>query len=326
MDLQASDLAQRYERDGFVIVQDSGFLDEIDVDAMWDELALQYPGRLDRVQDAWQTSETVRRIATHPLVLDTLRALYGRAPIPFQTLNFVTGTEQATHSDSIHFSCFPARFMCGVWVALEDITLAQGPLHYYEGSQVLPEFDYEDLGIPAVAGKPGWDNAAAHHSYVQYEREIARIAATGGFRRRQLAVKKGDFLVWSSNLLHGGDPHIDKVQTRKSQVSHYYFENTVRYTPMFSSKSRKHYMVRNVVDVRTGEPVPNMLDGEPVLAIAVDDVRSEILRASEAYDPDLAAAYLERYPDVRAHCAKPEHAYEHFVRHGAAEGRRYFRT
>jgi hypothetical protein len=77
--------------------------------------------------------------------------------------------------------------MCGVWAALEDITLTQGPLHYYEGPHHLPEFDYEDLGISAVVGAPGYDNPSAHHSYVRYEREIARIATEGGYARRRSA-------------------------------------------------------------------------------------------------------------------------------------------
>jgi hypothetical protein len=75
----------------------------------------------------------------------------------------------------------------------------------------------------------------------------------------------------------GGDPHDDKLLTRKSQVSHYYFENTVRYTPMFSSKERQHYMVRNIVDLRTREIAPTMLDGEIVFAASVDGVRSRIV-------------------------------------------------
>jgi len=118
----------------------------------------------------------------------------------------------------------------------------------------------------------------AHHSYVSFEREIARIATEGGYAWRQLAVKKGDFLVWSSNLLHGGDPHDDKLLTRKSQVSHNYFENPVRYTPMFSSKERQHYMVRNIVDLRTNEmrPICSMARSSsqrPSMAFAAESSR-----------------------------------------------------
>jgi ectoine hydroxylase-related dioxygenase (phytanoyl-CoA dioxygenase family) len=76
-----------------------------------------------RVQDAWEFNEDVRAIAASKGVIDLLSDLYGRRAFPFQTLNFPTGTEQPCHSDSIHFSSIPERFMCGVWVALEDIHL-----------------------------------------------------------------------------------------------------------------------------------------------------------------------------------------------------------
>ena len=67
-----------------------------------------------RVQDAWRYQANIRKLACHPKLLEWLRILYNREPIPFQTLNFSKGTEQATHSDLIHFSCVPNRFMAGV--------------------------------------------------------------------------------------------------------------------------------------------------------------------------------------------------------------------
>jgi hypothetical protein len=45
---------------------------------------------------------------------------------------------------------------------------------------------------------------------------------------------------------------------------------------------------------------------------------------SEGCDWELAIDYLQRYPDVRKHHHDPESAYDHFVRYGAREGRRYF--
>ena len=53
-------------------------------------------------------------------ILSLFSTLYGRRAWPFQTLNFPVGTQQHYHSDSVHFSSVPERFMCGVWVDLED--------------------------------------------------------------------------------------------------------------------------------------------------------------------------------------------------------------
>src|SRR5439155_23973453 len=72
--------------------------------------------------------------------------MYGRRAFPFQTLNFPVGTQQHFHTDSIHFSSVPERFMCGVWVALEDITEENGPLVYYPGSHRWPIYAAEHLG------------------------------------------------------------------------------------------------------------------------------------------------------------------------------------
>src|SRR5882757_8563021 len=54
-----------------------------------------------RVFNGWQQSEAVRRIALAPRVLRLLQQLYRRKPMPFQTLNFPTGTEQRPHADII---------------------------------------------------------------------------------------------------------------------------------------------------------------------------------------------------------------------------------
>ena len=103
-----------------------------------------------RVQDAWVVSESVRSIATAPAVIELLRATYGREPLPFQTLNFRVGSEQRPHSDAMHFNSEPPGFMCGLWIALEDIGPDQGPLVYYPGSHRLAEVTRGD--VDAAAG------------------------------------------------------------------------------------------------------------------------------------------------------------------------------
>jgi len=71
--------------------------------------------------------------------------------------------------------------------------------------------------------------------------------------------------VWAANLFHGGSPIRDPARTRKSQVTHYYFADTVPYTPMFSQRSRGAYRVRAVKDIRTGAFTLPTLDGQAVL-------------------------------------------------------------
>jgi hypothetical protein len=61
----------------------------------------------------------VRKLALTPRLHEALFAAYGRRSFPFQTINFREGSEQELHSDTIHFSSLPERFMCGVWIALQ---------------------------------------------------------------------------------------------------------------------------------------------------------------------------------------------------------------
>lgn len=262
---------KKYERDGYVIV-DFGFSQEMidDIvagmvkhsafDCMRDEQGQYKFGA--RVQDAWRTHESVRQLATHPTVLETLHTLYARKPQPFQTLNFPIGTQQPTHSDTIHFNSMPSGYMCGIWVALEDIDENNGPLKYFPGSHKLPEVTMEDVEAGAVVGgvsrsfkqkffdslrqiltsrKEGinmsgmtMDAMTGGKNYQDYEAFIADMVAKAQMRSEFGLLKKGQALIWAANLLHGGSPHHDRSRTRFSQVTHYYFEGCKYYTPLFS--------------------------------------------------------------------------------------------
>ena len=47
-----------------------------------------------RITDAWRRSKHVRQLATWQPALDILSELYDREPMPFQTINFVVGSQQ----------------------------------------------------------------------------------------------------------------------------------------------------------------------------------------------------------------------------------------
>jgi hypothetical protein len=213
-------------------------------------LAPEYRGNV-RLQDAWFFNAAVRSLAIQPQILSLLEMLYQRRPIPFQTLNFPVGTEQPTHSDTIHFNCVPGGFMCGVWVALEPIDRDNGPLHYYPGSQKLPVFSFPDLGL-----SPGY------HNYPLYEQFLEGVIRSRQLERIELALNKGQAIIWSANLLHGGSPIQDRQRSRHSQVTHYFFENCLYYKPMLSTALRRRML--EVVDIGTRAIVPQKMDGKPV--------------------------------------------------------------
>jgi hypothetical protein len=209
-----------------------------------------------RILQGWPDCTAIRTLAVWESILDLLRLVYQREPIPFQTLNFGRGTEQATHSDTIHFQSYPANHMCGVWVALEDIGPDNGPLHYFVGSQKLPVYDLIDVGLPEDEGD--------YKNYSVYTDFIHDMLETSGLRREEVRLPKGHALLWAANLFHGGSPIRDPESTRFSQVTHFFFEKCAYYTPMLSRPMLgKVYWRRDLQDIRTGEHVQHYYLGQP---------------------------------------------------------------
>jgi len=202
-----------------------------------------------RVQNAFEFSANVKQLALHNQIINLLRNAYGRQPIPFQTLNFNKGTQQATHSDSIHFNTFPYGFMCGVWVALEEINDNNGPLHYYPGSHKLPFFGMDEF---AIHGSAVTDT---YQYYPDYEKGLGELIETLGLKKESVKMSKGQCLVWTANLLHGGDPIVDKNSSRHSQVTHYFFEDCLYYTPLLSSPFKGEYHIRRPINIFQGKPI-----------------------------------------------------------------------
>jgi len=227
-------IAADMERDGFAIIE----FPEAEVDGMADEIwqALQphfdwvawRAGKLAglRVPDAWTVNENVRKIATNPAIINLLSGLYGRPAFPFQTLNFAVGTEQHVHADLVHFCADPLHFMCGVWVALEDIREGAGPLIYYPGSHKWPVILPGDVGAPQATKEIPYEHY--HLLEKAWETEIE----ARGAKPAQFLPSKGQALIWDANLLHGGAPQNDRSLTRHSQVTHYFFEGCSYFTPL----------------------------------------------------------------------------------------------
>lgn len=245
------DLVLHFSEKGYVII-------DLEIER-FDEIASQIIGEIaplyragHRVQDAWRMSDRVRSIACNRQIVDTLGLLYGRTAFPFQTLNFDIGTQQKTHSDTIHFHSFPERFMAGVWVALEDTDENNGPLNYYPGSHKLPIATLSDVGVRGSSWSGSYEKYTSH-----YEPYIAEVVERHGLKREEAYLRRGQALIWSANLLHGGSPIRQEGRTRHSQVTHYYFENCIYYTPLWSDLAIGKIYYRYPFNVATNEPVPS---------------------------------------------------------------------
>ncbi len=306
-DPQVYRIARDMHEKGFAVLEfpDDGFDDvaeriKADLSRRFDWTAWNEQRATDlRVQDAWQFNDDVRRIAVNARILELIEQVYGREAFPFQTLNFPVGTQQHFHSDSVHFSSMPERFMCGVWVALEDIHPDAGPLIYYPGSHTWPIVSNEQIGHQDA----GWGTTSQDVYHPLWE----RLVAHHGLELARFTVKKGSALIWAANLLHGGDKRRDPTRTRWSQVTHYYFEGCRYYTPMLSEISTGSLAFRQPFNILTGQlmanTAPETSAASPVLPAGFD-----------------AERYLVLNPDVRNAGADPV---AHYLRHGASERRRW---
>jgi hypothetical protein len=260
------DIALRLNRDGYAVID---FPDpQIDerIDRIKQRLTPHFVDpassntrkiRERRIQDAWRFDPDVKAIAANEAILALLKKLYGRPAFPFQTLNFPVGTQQALHTDAVHFSSVPERFMCGVWLAMEDVGPDAGPLCYVPGSHKWPVLSN------ILIGRRGWNSKAKSAQNPFQESWSAIIEATGA-QSEAFHARQGQALIWCANLLHGGSRQLNENITRWSQVTHYYFEDCLYYTPAFSDEPLGRLALRDVVSIVDGKSRPNLYMGERI--------------------------------------------------------------
>ena len=191
--------------------------------------------------------------------------------------------------------------MCGVWVALEDIYPTAGPLAYVPGSQRLPYLQARDVGYQQIEGvvpsqeifHAAWDQMLDAH----------------GMKPESFSPKQGEALIWAANLIHGGSAVRDLSITRWSQVTHYFFEGCLHYTPMLSNWPVGPIAWRSPFDVASHAPHSEALRRPKQINHAA------AAQLFSSFDP---SCYLQANPDVAAAGAN---AYEHLIRHGLNEER-----
>jgi ectoine hydroxylase-related dioxygenase (phytanoyl-CoA dioxygenase family) len=147
--------------------------------------------------------------------------------------------------------------MCGVWLAMEDVLPGSGALRYIEGSHRWP------IMSNMLLGRRGW-RSELNSAQDPYQDAFEQLITTHQATAQVFHARKGQALIWTANLLHGGSPRTNPALTRWSQVTHYYFDDCVYYTPALSDEPLGRLALRNITDASTGLPVPNQYLGEEV--------------------------------------------------------------
>jgi ectoine hydroxylase-related dioxygenase (phytanoyl-CoA dioxygenase family) len=216
-----------WSRNGYMVLE--SFFDEQTCDNINQEVAgLQQSGKIkfnesNKLMFANRKSKLIYDIANNPELKKIIGFLLDKEVVAFQTINFIRGSGQRAHSDSIHMTTYPLGYLVAAWIALENVTSESGPLFYYPGSHKLPYLlnsDFNEGETMLTLGKK---------NYTDYEDVLEELVSTKGYEKKEFLAKKGDVFIWHANLVHGGAPIINKASTRKSMVIHYYAKDVIKY-------------------------------------------------------------------------------------------------
>jgi ectoine hydroxylase len=170
-----------------------------------------------------RVSPEIRALTYEKRLIRLLSFILDKEVVPFQTINFLYGSNQRAHSDSIHMTTYPLGYLIAVWIALEDTNPDNGPLFYYPGSHRLPYLLNNDFNEGETSLRLG------RKDYEDYEDKMEELIREKDLQKEVFLAKKGDILIWHANLIHGGSPVINPALTRKSMVIHYYATDVIKY-------------------------------------------------------------------------------------------------
>lgn len=227
VDAEMAEKLQGFVKNGFIVFEDligDALIDQINQEI--DEAIAEGHGGYEygssqRIEHLHFSKPGIRKLFEDETLRDLASLLLEGDARQSQTLTFVFGSQQDPHQDTIHLTPYPAGYMCGIWIALQDIQPGSGELVVYPGSHREPRVYMSDVGCPKVTDGdwsvfgdkvgPRWQDIAS-----RYPQEVYRP-------------KKGTVLFWHENLLHGGSPRQDESLERRAIVIHAFSSSAVVY-------------------------------------------------------------------------------------------------
>lgn len=168
-----------------------------------------------RVVDVYAHYESAQDALFSEPIVRFLTSVFENTPLLFQSLTFEKGSQQQVHQDTAFVVVSSPLQFAASWIALEDIRAGSGELVYLDGSHRLPEYLF--------SGKyKHWNtkrDGIPQHD--EWQAQMRTNAQRMRLHEQTFLPKKGDALIWSADLAHGGSPVIDPALTRKSLVGHY---------------------------------------------------------------------------------------------------------
>lgn len=214
--------------DGFIVLEnliDEDLIAQInaEVDAAVDAGYQGYQrGSSQRITLLHKISPPIKSLLFDRRYLRVLDTLFQTTAQPCQSLLYVHGSQQDAHQDTVHLTPFPAGYMCGIWIALEDIQNDSGELEVFKGSHRLPR-QYMSMHQCAKV-KDDW--AEFGSKFVTHWRSELEAH---GFEKIIYRPRKGTVLIWHENLMHAGGVRKNLDLTRRSIVFHCFADGSVNY-------------------------------------------------------------------------------------------------
>lgn len=169
-----------------------------------------------KIVDFYAVSRDSAEALASPVIVDFLELIFRESPLCFQGLTFEKGSEQGFHQDTAYVVIKDEPMhLAAAWIALEDIREGSGELMYIEGSHKLPDWKF--------GGASKHWNRSIHGDieHQEWARWLIQKSADLGLRHRLFRPQKGDVLIWSADLVHGGSLVTNHNLTRRSLVGHY---------------------------------------------------------------------------------------------------------
>lgn len=168
-----------------------------------------------RLLDLYMKSEAARAALFNPVICEFMTAVYRTPGQLFQSLSFDVGSAQRLHQDPfyVRVPSNPGSVMAS-WIALEDVSRDAGPLMYYPGSHRIEPFEFAPSRFHFI---PDIDGNAKHQECLNYLDAVCESR----FIKKHFLPRRGDMLLWSAYLAHGGEKINNRDLTRKSLVGHY---------------------------------------------------------------------------------------------------------
>jgi phytanoyl-CoA dioxygenase PhyH len=165
-----------------------------------------------KVLDLYAHSGAARQIVFAPPIVRFLTLVFERPLLAFQSLYFRWGSTQDIHQDSAFVKVSSPMELTASWIALEDVRPNSGELEYYVGSHELEDYLFEG----AFKWMPF--RSPEYHTFIT---SLRTRSEARGLKLQRFLPKKGDVLIWSADLAHGGSKDVMTGVTRKSLVTHY---------------------------------------------------------------------------------------------------------